>query len=146
MSFQRPCLSKLSENSKDFWKKKFSSKKAFLQVSLASAFLSSCWREKLFAIRAQLLHNFFLCESLSLLPTQSVWQKKRNKFKNSTALRYLEEYLQKIYQSQVQILPIKLKNSLPYKAEPVFCYQSALVLAQQLARAIEKKKYEHIVK
>ena len=149
VSFQRPCLSKLSENSKDFWKKKFSSKKAFLQVSLASAFISSCWREKLFAIRAQLLHNFFLCESLSLLPTQSVWQKKRNKFKNSTALRYLEEYLQKIYQSQVQILPIKLKNSLPYKAEPVFCYQSALVLAQQLARAIEKKKirtYRQVVR
>jgi ribosomal protein S3 len=148
VSFQ-PRILKLSGHSKDFWKKKFSSKKAFLQVSLASAFLSSCWREKLFAIRGQVLHNFFLCESLSLLPTQNLWQKKRNKFKNSTALRYLEEHLQRIYQSQVQILPIKLKSSLPYKAEPVFCYQSALVLAQQLARAIEKKKirtYRQVVR
>jgi hypothetical protein len=150
---KRLAISKLNKPSKDFWKKKFSSKKAFLQVSLASAFLSSCWREKLFAIRAQLLHNFFLCESLSLLPVQSVWQRKRNKFKKSTALGYLEEHLQRIYQSQVQILPIKLKSSpsgsANKSAETVFCYQSALVLAQQLARALEKKKirtYRQVVR
>jgi ribosomal protein S3 len=134
-------------------KRRFSPKKSFLQVSLASAFLSFCWQEKFFALRAQLLHNFFLCESLSLLPTKSSWAKKRGKFVKSSALHYLEEHLQRIYQSQVQILPIKLKSlqvprhNVSRSPETTFCYQSALVLAQQLAREIEKKRtYRQVVR